>query len=304
MTTQYAIVKTDEITAADLTAMGELRGVEDKADAQSLLRLKINYDMESTVCKTGEWIIGQKKTKDGAAIEIQGDKVLAFIPIVSMHQYRYFNQKDASLNCQSPIFENYREEVKGSRLKVVCGKTCAIKSRDGNDRCKATKVIYGVAITASGTATDCVGYFAGTGYMPASDYVDSAKTVISGGKIYEVPICSHVAALSSEKKKNGSITYFTPIFTKAGMLGVPDIKALKEKVPAIMAMIAADNAAQTTFVFEKKVSVDSLATSLDPETLDAEIVAATPPTPPAVKPALTSDDPDIAAVIAAALNNI
>ncbi|MBF0231125.1 MAG: hypothetical protein HQK63_16265 [Desulfamplus sp.] len=132
----YAIVKADEVSVADLQAMGELRGVEDKTEASALPRLKINYDMESTVCKPGEWIIGQKKTKDGAAIDIQGDKVIAFIPIVAMNQYSYYNQKDTSLNCQSPVFADYREEVIGSRLKVVCGKTCSVKSRE-NDRCKA-----------------------------------------------------------------------------------------------------------------------------------------------------------------------
>ncbi len=196
------------IQSSDIAAMAEELGKltllvqdEDK-DQQSILRLKINYDTDSTVAKAGEWVIGQIKDKQGE-IKDQGKKVVNFIPILVRNAYSYYNQKDTSLNCNSPLFKDYSEEVRGSRLKNVCGNDCPVRSRD-SDKCKAQKVVFGVAITEDGEALDCVGYFAGVSYMPMSNYIDETKRLDIGGKKISVPICSQVASLSSEKQKNKS----------------------------------------------------------------------------------------------------
>jgi hypothetical protein len=201
------------------------------------------------------------------------------------NSYSLYDSKNTKNNCNSPIFMDFSEIVRGSTHKEICGKKTCPWAAEG--KCKAQKVVFGVAITKGGLI-DCVGYFGGVSYMPITDYMAQAQKMEIGGITRKVPPYSYAAALSSEQKRNGAVTYFAPIF-KRGWVFTKDedidmLAAKRDEIVRMLDMRSADAAEKSkvegaktemasggksgTEVFDPKPD-DEPAETVDHDTLDA-----------------------------------
>jgi hypothetical protein len=238
MTTAMTAINPGKLDTATRTIADRLAASYRKSDTgigDATPMLKINYDDTSTTAELGEWIVGQRKNQESEIVE-QGDRALAFIPIVMRNAYSLYDSKVPANNCNGPLFENFGEVVRGNTHGHICGKKTCPMAAEG--KCKAQKVIYGVAITKTSGLVDCVAYFSGVAYMPISDYIATATKMVVGGISTNVPPFAYICQLGSNKKRHGSITYFEPIFTKMAVLSEEkDIVMMEKKRDDILLMI-------------------------------------------------------------------
>ena len=187
----------------------------DKDDAggevKQLPVMKINYDPDSKHPR-GAWLVGQRKDQDGNITE-QGQLVKGFVALLVRNRWSYYNQKNVAENCNSHLFLN-GEQVRGNRLGNVCGKTCPMREEGRNPRCKAQKVMFGLAVTADGKMADCITYQSGASYMPTAEYIDELKRYKSKGGYIEIPLYTYITLLGSKKEKNAGTTYFVSQYKK------------------------------------------------------------------------------------------
>jgi hypothetical protein len=276
--------KIDSVTAEAAEKLAKRYKAEDAGGNDSLPMLKINYDETSKVAEVGQWVVGQKKDQEGNIAE-EGNRAIAFIPIVMRNSYSLYDSKNTNNNCNSPIFMDFSEIVRGSTHKEICGKKTCPWAAEG--KCKAQKVVFGVAITKSGLI-DCVGYFGGVSYMPITDYMAQAQKMEVGGITRKVPPYSYAASLDSEQKRNGAVTYFAPIF-KRGWVFTKDedidmLAAKRDEIVRGLDMRSADAAAKTKVEMAKTEAAsggktgaevldprpeDEPTETVDPDTLDA-----------------------------------
>jgi len=271
------IRKESEVAAINEEELKRLASLVSKEDEvnEGLAVLKINYDNESKIAEPGQWVLGQRKGPDGVITE-EGLRVIAMIPIVTRNAYSYYNQKDPKLNCNSPLFTDYREEIRGSRLKNICGPSCPMREKEGSDKCKAQKIVFGIAVTEKDGLIDFIYRAQGASFMPLANYIDEAKVLFVNGRKVNVPICTNVCALGSEKNKNGSIVYYIPTFEKSGILSADDIEKLVARRDEIGAYIDNMNARITTEVkVEEEPKPGTKAADPEPsesvDVIDAEI---------------------------------
>lgn len=203
----------------------------DSGQESKVPRIKINYDDASLVCKPGEWVVGQRKNQDGEIVE-EGAKVDGFIAIVARNAWSLYDSKDKNNCCNSPLFFSFRDEIRGSTHKNICGKkTCPFAATKD---CKAQKVVFGVALTKNGPV-DCVGYFAGVSYMPVAEYIEKAQSLLVGDIIKRVPVFSYIAELGSKADKKGTVKFFHPILTHKWLVTeAEDIDELTKKRDLIL----------------------------------------------------------------------
>lgn len=273
--------KIDSVTAEAAEKLAKRYKAEDAGGNDSLPMLKINYDETSKVAEVGQWVVGQKKDQEGNIAE-EGSRAIAFIPIVMRNSYSLYDSKNTKNNCNSPIFMDFFEIVRGSTHKEICGKKTCPWAAEG--KCKAQKVVFGVAITKGGLI-DCVGYFGGVSYMPITDYMAQAQKMEVGGITRKVPPYSYAASLSSEQKRNGAVTYFAPIF-KRGWVFTKDedidmLAAKRDEIVRGLDMRSADAAEKAKSEAGKSggsgtgVEIldprpeDGPTETVDPDTLDA-----------------------------------
>jgi hypothetical protein len=185
--------------------------------------LKIQYDEESKYPK-GCWVVGQLKDQAGKIID-QGKKVTSLVVLKVRNLYSYWDQEDTSKNCKSPIHKDM-EKVKGNNYKYQCGNTCPFKAEK---KCKAMKVVFGVAITENNETIDCVSYMKGVNYMPFSTYLKEATSLEVNGKTYMIPVYSFITGLDSEKGTNGSVKYYTAVFKRVQVMKTAATDKLKAK---------------------------------------------------------------------------
>lgn len=223
--------------------LAELAGMVAAEDSSKVVipTLKINYDDESTFPK-GTWVVGQVKNREGVIVE-QGQEVKSLIILTVRNRWSYYSQLDTTKNCTSPLHVQ-GESVRGSKYGHICGNSCPLRAEDANPRCKAQKVVLGVAITADGQAVDCVAYLAGTNYKPFLDYFrDLTKVRAKAGYVDVPPFTFVTNLLPPKKEKNGSTTYFVAQFERGAMLSMEQIKGFAERREASVAYIERANAA-------------------------------------------------------------
>ena len=220
------------LSPEDLQYYNDLAKQDNDAPQKKLPILKINYDADSKY-PTGAWVVGQTK-KDDKIVE-EGILVDKFVILKIRNQYNLYDDEDATKNCYSPIHKKF-DVVQGSKYKVNCGKTCQYKI---NGDCKASKVVFGIAITPEGVKHDCVTYFRGVNYMPFEEYTaEVTKVEIDvGGKksIVNVPIYSIVNKLESKSDKKGTIKFFHAILTRLQILKREAVDKLKEQAEQLEA---------------------------------------------------------------------
>lgn len=176
--------------------------------------LKINQKDADCEHGLGSWTVGLKKDADDN-IEDHGHKVKAIVVLAVRNRYSYYDQSDKNKNCSSPLFMNFDEDVKGSRYKQDCtSKTCPMRTKEGNPRCKAQKMVLGVAITATNDLIPCCAYMQGATYMPFSNFIGDAKLVKTKAGYRECPTYAFMTLLGAEKKKNGGVIYWEGTFKR------------------------------------------------------------------------------------------
>ncbi len=266
MTMSIAPVKVGEVSAEVADRLAKMYRTSDSGSSDSLPNIKINYDENSRVAAPGEWVVGQQKSGD--EIIDEGDRAIAFIPIVMRNAYSLYDQKNIENNCTGPLFSDFSEIVRGNKHKQICGKKTCSFAMEG--RCRAQKVVFGVALTKKSGMIDCVGYFSGVSYMPVSDYMKWAEKMEVGGITRRVPPFSYVAALSSEKHRKGTITYFVPILKRGWVVSKDeDIAAMGKKRDEILKTIEARSVAAAVIAVANASHGGDSAPAVDPDTLDA-----------------------------------
>ena len=211
------------LSEEDLKYYGELAKESNDGSGNRAPTLKINYDDDSKYPK-GTWVIGQLKDQTGKIID-QGKKVNNLVVLKIRNMYSLWDQEDATKNCKSPMFRD-GEKVKGNNYHYQCGKTCPLKVEG---KCKAMKVVFGVAITESNETIDCVSYMKGVNYMPFKNYIDEAIVLKVGEKNYNIPVYSFVTKLDSEKGVKGSVKFYTAVFKRIQIMKKTATDALKVK---------------------------------------------------------------------------
>ena len=229
MTEPHALAANDEL----LREIAGMATAEDSPEIKSLPVLKINYDGDS-VHPQGSWVVGQKK-KDDAIIE-QGAAVKGLVILAVRNRYSLYVEADTSKNCNSPLHLQ-GDSVRGSNYKHVCGRGCPNRAEGIDPRCQAQKVVYGLALTSDDKLVECVGYFKGSGYMPLANYVEKMTSVRAGSRYVTVPPFTFMTLLDSEKKKNGSVTYWVPIFSQGTNFSIEQIRQFDEKRKQVYAFI-------------------------------------------------------------------
>lgn len=219
------MARMDDVTAALLTGMVD----KDDATGVSIPILKINYvsTEEGSEFPKGTWLVGQQKDSDGNITE-QGKEVKALVILAARNRFSYYNKKNAATNCSS-AFHTQGEVVRGNKYQNVCGATCPYRAKDLNPRCKAQKVVFGVAITAGGEALDCMAYIQGQSYVPFTDYYKAlTKRRVKAGFVDIPPFC-YPTILGSEKQKYDATVYFNGTFAQGPMFTMEQIKGFETR---------------------------------------------------------------------------
>lgn len=292
MSAEKALALNDEM----LKELGEMTSDEDVRDIQSLPVMKINYDPDS-IYPAGSWVVGQRK-KDDAIIE-EGEKVKGFVILANRNRYALYNESDANKNCNSPLHKQ-GEKVRGSNYGHICGKGCPMRAEGVDPRCQAQKVAFGVAITESNKAIECVAYLKGSGYMPFSNYLDEVVKVKAGSKIISVPTFTFLTMLATEKKKNGAVTYWVPIFSRGPAFTIAQIREFEAKRKQVQAYIESLNASVASVTESNGNRVSDAPVS----TVTAEVIEEPLPWDDAGNTASAGEPDDIEAAIAKAMKGL
>lgn len=224
-----ALTPGTEVAVMDEAQAALLAGMVDKDDATgvSIPILKINYVSTEDGSKfpKGTWVIGQQKDSEGNVTE-QGKEVKALVILAARNRFSYYNKRDTGANCSSPL-HTQGESVKGNHYGNVCGSACPYRAKDLNPRCKAQKVVFGVALTPTGEALDCMAYIQGQTYVPFTDYYKAlTKRRVKAGFVDIPPFC-HPTLLSTEKQKYDATVYFNGVFAQGPMFTMEQIKGFE-----------------------------------------------------------------------------
>lgn len=173
-----------------------------------------NSALEQCKHGNGAWVIGFKRDKDGKIID-HGHKVKGLVILAVRNRYAYYDQNNTNMNCTTSLFTNFQDAV-GSKHKYYCSeKTCPYRMKEGNPKCRAQKVVFGVAITADETLMDCIVYIQGSTYMPFSKYLEEDLTRIRTKQGFvDAPTYGFVTYLGYEQKMNGAVVYFEGKFKR------------------------------------------------------------------------------------------
>ena len=254
------LIKVDEETLAELQAMAS-----DEEQINRIPILKINYDAESKH-ERGVWVVGQKKDKEGNITE-EGDVVRGIVILEVRNRFNLYNMADASKSCNSSYHPN-RTAVNGTKYGFVCGQTCPHRAADAKPRCKAQKVVFGLAITNDNKVVECISYVQGSSYMPLVNHLDflTKKKVESG--YVKVPTFAYLTVLGSTKAKNAGTVFWVATFSQGDeMFPIPQQKKFFELQKKVCAYIDDINAA----VLRSGKQTDAVAATAAPVSLKSAV---------------------------------
>jgi hypothetical protein len=222
--------------------------------------LRINQKDADCIHGLGTWVVGLKKDADDN-IEDHGHKVRAIVVLAVRNRYSYYDVGDTSKNCSSPLFKNFDEAVYGSRYKQCCtDKSCAMRTKEGNPRCKAQKMVMAVAVTEANELIPCLAYMQGATYMPFANYIGDAKMVKTKAGYREAPTYAFMTLLGTEKKKNGGVTYWEGTFKRGPFFDVEKFEYFHSKHEEALTYIENVNRAMAK-AEEKEAAAAATATA-------------------------------------------
>ena len=150
MEEQALMIKDDALLA---TLGGMARKEDTGGGSQQIPVLKMNYDPDSKHPR-GAWVVGQRKEQDGNILD-EGKVVTGLVILQVKHRWSYFFQGDKRRNCSSKLF-NFGEQVRGTTYGHTCGRGCPNRREALTPRCRAQRVLFGLAVTPEGQMIDCV----------------------------------------------------------------------------------------------------------------------------------------------------
>ena len=226
---------TPNFSAEDLARMaGYAKADNDGVGRNNLPALKINYD-ENSKYERGAWVLGQKKSKNDKGEEIiteEGTLVEKFIVLKVRNMYNMFPdpKKNPGIeNCKSPIFKDFEKGVRGNKYHYVCTSgECPYRQENAPCKCKGQKLVFGIAVTDDGMK-DCVMYIKGDSYMPFVEFYKNLPNAEVNKQKFSLPVYAFINKITSEKKKNGTVTYYVAKFEKNSILSTADIDKLHDK---------------------------------------------------------------------------
>lgn len=210
------------VESGDSAGLMMLSGqAEDDTPKQGLSRLNINYDTETdegVTLKKGAW----KVYKDGEYI--YADEV-KFRPLVRTYEWSTWDAEENKFACrsvQAPSLNNRFPDTSGGDK---CGRLTKSEEESlGQDhpmvlasRAATCNQVFYALITMEGKTADgrevkledypIVTYFKRSGFRPAREAIE--KLTVKKKLMNET-----VFTLSTSRKKQGSVTYFVPVFTE------------------------------------------------------------------------------------------
>ena len=205
---------------SDETTFMELTGQAQTTRTEGLSRLNINYDTETedgVTLTRGDW----KMMYDG---EMLYAKTVSIRPILRTFEWSIYDAEQGAFSCKSV----QKPTMSGDFPDTEGGNKCGRLSYDEEDKLKdddpvklksrsatCNQVLYsritGAFKKADGTEIQVadhpvVAYFKRSGFLPIRNFIDSLtrqKKIMQKCNIH----------LKTEKKKKGSVTYWTPVPT-------------------------------------------------------------------------------------------
>jgi len=193
--------------------------LSEDAPKQGLMRLSINYDTETDdgqVLKKGAWKIYQ----DGGFVYTEK---VEFRPLVRTYEWSVWDQDEAkfsSRSVQAPSLDYRFPDTTGGNK---CGRlTKSEEAELGEDhpltlasRLATCNQVFYALVSLTGKTADgsevklkdypCIAYFKRSGFRPAREAIEKlGKNVAMYTTSFE---------LTTKRHKQGSVTYFTPVFT-------------------------------------------------------------------------------------------
>jgi hypothetical protein len=219
----------------DVSQLEELQQMavknNDQISTPSLPVLKIHYDDDVSVHPKGTWVLGQTKNKDGVITD-QGKKTIYFVLMKFRNQYNYYDSKNPSASCSSPLIKPF-EETRGNKYKNICGSGCQYRDDKRSPRCSFQMVLFGLAITENKEKILCQIYIHGKSFMPTRDFIKDLPNMEISGKKYILPVYSFLNKLSSIPEKAQGRSYFIANFERIQMLPKKDIDELDKMIPDV-----------------------------------------------------------------------
>jgi len=216
MTDSSAVVAYDEELLKGLEGMVDPRDVSTALNGPD--QLKINYD-EDSVYPRGAWVLGQKKNKEGKIIE-QGHVITHIVILTTRFRWSFYDE-NTKTTVSTLMFEAGSQPPNKAE--------CDAKAESLGGQLKFQVVIFGLAIV-EGVFKEFVSYQGGTGYGAFKDYLKELVTVQTATKRITVPPFAHVTILKeTEKKKNGSITYWIPVLERGQMMTMDQLQFFGQK---------------------------------------------------------------------------
>jgi hypothetical protein len=211
------------VKSGDREGLMKLSGqTEEDVPKQGLARMNINYDTETdegTSLPRGHW----KVFYEGEFVYAENVK---FRPLVRTYEWSVWDQdegKFSSRSVQAPSLDFAFPDTTGGNK---CGRlTKSEEEQLGEDHPKTlasrlatcNQVFYAL-VTMDGKNAEgkkvaikdlpVVAYFKRSGFRPAREAIEKlGKTALMSEVVFE---------LSTKRNKMGSVTYYTPVFTKSG----------------------------------------------------------------------------------------
>lgn len=215
-TAQNLPVTYDEAMLEKLAAMAN---PEDIPITNMVDQLKINYDEES-IHPRGIWVLGQRKNKENVITE-QGEVVDNVIFLTVRCRYTYYHEKTKE-TVSTQIFKSGDQPNDKAE--------CAAKVAALGGQLKFQYVIFGMACCEGGKLKEFVSYLGGSSFMPVKEYLLVLTTIITATKKITAPLYAHMTLLGpTEKKKNGTITYYIPSFQRGAGFTLEQIEFFAKK---------------------------------------------------------------------------
>lgn len=217
------------VQAGNREDMMKLSGqLEVDTPKQGLSRLNINYETETDdghTLKKGAW----KVYYDGAFVYAD---TVEFRPLVRTYEWSVWDQEESKFSnrsAQAPSLNHLFPDIDGGNK---CGRiTKSEEEQLGEDhpltlasRLATCNQVFYALITMDGKTADgttvkienypVMTYFKRSGFRPAREAIEKlGKNVLMNEVIFE---------LSTKRNKQGSVTYFTPVFSQKGTEALTD----------------------------------------------------------------------------------
>lgn len=227
MTTSTAVAIYDDAT---LDALAGMASPADIAASAGPDILKINYD-EDSIHPRGVWVLGQKK-KDNVIVE-EGVVIDKVILLAARCRYSYYHEATGDY-VNTMVFEA------GGQPPDKAEADAKVAQLGG--QLKFQTVLYGLAIIEGGFK-EFVSYQGGVAYQPLKAHLQDLSVIITPTRKIPAPLFAHVTILGETVKgKKGTITYYTPTFSKGAQITFDQLGYFANKRDEAVNYIAHQNA--------------------------------------------------------------